>query len=196
MSSQRSKKKFYFLTQKKDFPDFKKLIPKQNNEYTKETQKSNLTSFYSYRLKEKDLKNITQVHIPENLDAIATAKEFGDLKENAEFKAAKERQKYLQARKMQLQLDLVQLKPTNFKDIEVKDTVIIGCTVNLSHNKKYTILGIADSNPEKNYISCNTSLAQILLNKKVTQKINLPNGDQVTITKVSPLSDSILKEIQ
>ena len=190
-----TEKEILFSHTRKDFPDFKKLFSKQNKALENKIQENNITSFHSYRLKEEELKNINQVQIPENLDAIATAKEFGDLKENAEFKAAKERQKYLEARKMQLQLDLIQLKPTDFKDIKVKDTVVIGCTVNLSHNKEYTILGIADSNPEKNYISCNTSLAQILLNKKVNQEITLPNGDQVTITKISPLSNNILKEI-
>ena len=188
-----TEKEIMFFQAKKSFPKFKALFPQKIKEIIK--QKENITSFYSYRLKEKELQNINQIQIPENLDAIATAKEFGDLKENAEFKAAKERQKYLSARKMQLQLDLVKLKPTNFKDIIVENTIIIGCTVNLSNNQEYSILGVSDSNPEKKYISCNTSLAQVLLGKKVNQKINLPNGEQTTISRISSLSDKILKDM-
>ncbi|ADE55629.1 GreA/GreB family elongation factor [Coraliomargarita akajimensis] len=117
--------------------------------------------------------------IPENKEAIVIAREHGDLKENSEYKMARQDQDILLARKNELEVDLSRARVTDFSEA-TKDNVGIGSVVELKEGstgkvRRYSILGAWDSDPENDILSYKTPLAQQLLGKS--------GGDSVT-TKI------------
>src|SRR5205814_6405535 len=102
---------------------------------------------------------------------------YGDLRENHEYKAAKEMQKLLMRRKAELETQLVRARGTDFAHPRT-DAVSLGTRVrvtdlNANHVETFTIMGAWDSNPEKNVISYLTALAQALLNKPVGEDVSV-----------------------
>ena len=118
---------------------------------------------------------LTNKKIPANSKEIAIARSYGDLRENHEYKAAKEMQKLLMRRKAELETQLVRARGTDFSNVRT-DTVNIGTVVratDLETNQpeQFTVLGAWDSEPEKGVVSYLSPIAQSLLNRKI--------GDQV-----------------
>jgi transcription elongation GreA/GreB family factor/translation initiation factor 2 beta subunit (eIF-2beta)/eIF-5 len=129
-----------------------------------------VVSQWSLDARRAELKDLIEDKIPENKRAIATAKEHGDLKENSEYKMARQEQETLLARKTSLERDLTMGRITDFSEA-ASDTVGIGSIVELLPGAsaapvRYTILGAWDSNPDENILSYKTPLAQKLLGKK------------------------------
>lgn len=127
------------------------------------------------RKKEYDI--LVHEKIPENKQAIAIAREHGDLKENSEYKMARQDQDVLLARKALLEAEISKARLANFNHA-TNDSVGIGSVVDViqqSSGKKHTfaILGAWDSIPENNIISYKTPLGQKLLSKKVNDTISL-----------------------
>ena len=96
------------------------------------------------------------------------ARSYGDLRENHEYKAAKEMQKLLMRRKGELENLLVRARGTDFTNPKI-ETVGIGTKVQATelgsqHQESFTILGAWDSDPEKGVISYLSPVAQALLN--------------------------------
>src|SRR6185437_10191893 len=129
-----------------------------------------LVSRASYDRRRDEYEAIVSKKIPENSRAIATAREHGDLRENSEFKMAKQDQQILMAHKGQLKRDLARARVTDFKDAPV-DQVGIGSQVKLTlpngSTASYSVLGAWDSDPDRNIISYKTPLGAALLSKKV-----------------------------
>ena len=137
-----------------------------------------LTTKESLIRMQKELLNIKDVEIPDNSKEIGYAMEKGDLKENAEFKAAKERQTYLQNRLNKLMTDIGRATIVKKEDIK-GDFITFGTKVTLvdtilKSNLEYIILGPWESNTEKNIISYQSPLGAKLLDKKA--------GDEVVFT--------------
>lgn len=113
--------------------------------------------------------------IPANKEAIAIAREHGDLKENSEYKMARQDQDVLLARKTQIERDTARAQSTEFKDAPT-DLVGVGSVVELERQNgeivKYSILGAWDSKPEDNILSYKTPLGQSLLSKKVGETVS------------------------
>ncbi|HJO92841.1 MAG TPA: GreA/GreB family elongation factor [Victivallales bacterium] len=178
----------------------KKLITHKQNKKTEKTKDEvYITSVKSFNEKLSELQNIINKELPENTRAIATAREHGDLRENAEFAAAKERQKFLNEHRALLEIRIATTQPTDFSDITVGDSVIVGSTTTLTYDNNktetYYILGAWDSDPGKNYVSYETELGQSLVGQKLNTKVTLPNGTECKITKVSSLPEKIIKEL-
>lgn len=144
--------------------------------------------------------------IPENNEAIAVAREHGDLRENAEYKMAREDQATLLARKGELELELSKARITTFGDATT-EAVGIGSIVELKHEAsgniyQYAILGAWDSYPEENILSYKTPLGQSLLAKGVGETVETiidNNKEAWTIQKISrwlddTRSNSLLKK--
>ncbi|MDR1818255.1 MAG: GreA/GreB family elongation factor [Puniceicoccales bacterium] len=129
-----------------------------------------IVSQWSLDARRAELKELIEKKIPENKDAIARAKEHGDLSENSEYKMARQDQETLLARKAQLERDLTHGRVTDFSDAPT-DTVGIGSVVEVTPASgkpvKYTILGAWDSDPDKNILSYKTPLASKLFGKRV-----------------------------
>ena len=118
---------------------------------------------------------LVQKKIPANSKEIATARSYGDLRENHEFKAAKEMQKVLMRRKDELEALLNRARGTDFTNVRT-DVVSIGTIVhatdlNSKKSEVFTVLGAWDFDAEKNIISYLTPVGQALLNRKVGDEV-------------------------
>jgi len=155
-----------------------------------------VTSVRSHRALLKELDDIIKIHVPENREAIKVARAHGDFRENAEYDAAKERRNFLSRRRAELERDISNIQPTDFKDIEVKDRLIIGTTAEIKYEdgKKDTfyILGAWDGAPEKNWISYKTRLGELLLGKKAGENVTFLDGKIGTVMAVKALPSEIV----
>ena len=155
----------------KSYPAIQSLI---SGEQTK--QESNLiVSWESLERRKDEYTELVQKKIPANSKEIAIARSYGDLRENHEYKAAKEMQKLLMRRKHELEAQLVRARGTDFANPKT-DAVSIGTIVRVTdltanHAENFTILGAWDSDPEKGVISYLTPVAQSLLNHKAGEEI-------------------------
>lgn len=152
-----------------------------------------IVSWDSLRRRQQELEELVQKKIPENSREIGVARSYGDLRENHEFKAAKEMQTVLMRRKAELEAMLVTAQGTDFKGVSTSE-VTIGTIVNLvdeSSGEKlsYTILGAWDSNPEKGVISYMTAVASALMRKPVGAVVDLPlDGGSVRRVRIESIS--------
>jgi transcription elongation GreA/GreB family factor len=177
------------------FPEAKSLVEDRRQQPTRKAV-GKITSVRSFERRRRELEQIVNAEIPANSRAIAHARSYGDLRENAEFKAAKERQAYLSARRGELEDDLHEVKATDFRDVVVNATVIPGCTATLryadEHTEQVHVLGLWDSIPEKRLVSYDTPFGRALLTAQVGDTLELPAGDSVRLEAVSPLSAELL----
>jgi transcription elongation factor GreA len=130
----------------------------------------------SYEAKKKELEHIINVEIPENSKAIGEAMEKGDLRENAEYKAALERQDQLKATVAKLESELAQAKIINREEVNTS-FVDVGTKVTLESEDgqkiSYEILGQWDVDIAKNRISYHSPLGKVFLDKKIGDKVVL-----------------------
>ena len=99
------------------------------------------------------------------------------MRENHEFKAAKEMQKVLQRRKAELEVQLTQARGTDFSSARA-DVVSVGTKVQVTdltqqHPETFTVLGAWDGDPDKGIISYLTPVGQGLLNRKIGEEIDV-----------------------
>ena len=128
--------------------------------------------------------NKLKLERPKIIKAIAEAREHGDLKENAEYHAAREQQGLIEAK-----IKYIEYKLGNSEIIESlnqsnKEQVSFGCTVellNIGNNTKiiYTIVGEDDSDSLQNKISFDSPIGKGLIGKKIGDNvlISVPKGD-------------------
>jgi len=154
------------------FPSIQSLLAADaESKSTSSKQDTLIVSQESFDKAKAEYEDLVARKIPENKEAIATAREHGDLRENAEYKMARQDQDSLLARKDQLELDLSRAQVTDFSDAQ-ETHVGIGNVVELEiagsgKVESYAILGAWDSNPEQNILSYLTPLGQDLLGKSV-----------------------------
>jgi transcription elongation factor GreA len=133
-----------------------------------------LVSRQSFEAKQHEYELLITEKIPENKQAIVTAREHGDLRENSEYKMARQDQETLMAQKAQLEADLARAQITDFTDA-TDQAAGIGTVVTLKSAKgkvyTYTLLGAWDSDPDQHILSYQTPLAQQLLGKTVGDSI-------------------------
>jgi transcription elongation factor GreA len=135
-----------------------------------------MATFAMYEKKQKELAHIMDVEVPANSREIAFALSLGDLRENAEYKAAKEKQESLNtsAAKLKDEIERAQL----FDPASVNtNRVSFGTRVTLHNDssgkqEEYTILGPWESNPDNNIISYLSPFGGAILNKTVGEKFD------------------------
>ena len=120
---------------------------------------------------------------PELADAIEVARQHGDLSENADYDAAKEKSGITEAKIRDVEARLSQAEVIDPRSINSPARVTFGVTVTVEdidsgEEKKYSIFGVEDSDVSKGWISYETPLARGLLGKSVgdTATIKLPGG--------------------
>jgi transcription elongation GreA/GreB family factor len=104
---------------------------------------------------------------------------MGDLRENFEYKSARQRHEYLSARQAQLERELELARPLDPSKVATSE-VRIGTKVTLSTAEGprfYTLLGPWDSDPEAGILAYESELAQKLLGKKVGDTAQIPGSD-------------------
>jgi len=138
-----------------------------------------LVSRESFERKREEYETIVSKKIPENSKAIATAREHGDLKENSEYKMAKQDQQVLMAQKSQLERELARARITDFKDATVEQ-VSVGSVVEVrvpdGATTRYTILGVWDGDPDHHVISYKTPLGAALIGKRTGETVKVKTG--------------------
>ena len=140
-----------------------------------------------HQLKTKDRVEISQ--------AIADARAHGDLKENAEYHAAKEEQGFIEAKIQEIEHALANAQVIDVKDIPETGRVVFGSTIDLYdiNNEKsltYKIVGNLESDPSLGLISIHTPIAMGLLGKNEGDEVTIstPSGDiSLEIEKVKHL---------
>ena len=161
------------------YPELQDIILPPKNAATIKREMP-FTSARSYADRQRQLERIMTVEIPENSKEIEVARSYGDLRENAEFKYAKERQGLLMAQGAQLADDLEKIKPTDFADISL-DEVAMGTGVELGYadgkSEIYYILGAWDQNEDLSIISSETRLAKALIGHKEGDTVEIPSGE-------------------
>jgi transcription elongation factor GreA len=150
------------------FPDFHFF---ETDVVEQSTKKVLYCTASKYEEKQAEYKHLQDVEVPQNSKEIETAREYGDLKENAEYKAAKERQESLNNRAARLKTELEQARVVKPRDVKTEE-VAFGTTVHMKDLNKggemvYSILGPWESNPEKNVINYQSPLGNRLLRAKV-----------------------------
>ena len=143
----------------------------------------------------EELKKLKSEDRPRIIDAIATAREFGDLKENAEYHAAKEQQSLTEARIRDIESKLSTSQVIDIKNIEPSDKVIFGTTVTVSNTEQqksvtYKIFGEDEADASKGKISFASPLAKQLIGKFEGDllKVETPGGSvEYEIEKVNYL---------
>ncbi len=163
---------FEDLTKKSLLARFIKLFPSIQSLITgesEETAEQLIVSQKSLDLRKAEYDELINVRIPENKKAIEVAKEHGDLKENSEYKMARQDNETLMARKAQLEVDFARCRVSDFSDVTA-ELIGVGSIVTLSQEsgeqQEYAILGAWDSAPEKNILSYKTPLGQALVGKR------------------------------
>ena len=164
----------------KKFPEIQSLIAGGSSE-EKTQEKGLIVSQESFNTAKAEYEELISRKIPENKEAISIAREHGDLKENAEYKMARQDQDILLARKNELEIDLSRARITDFRDV-ANDFVGIGSIVELKEGSTgktqcYSILGAWDSDPKNNILSYKTPLAGQLLGKKEGDVVTTNIGD-------------------
>lgn len=155
----------------KSHPAIQSLI---SGEQTKQDT-SLIVSWESLERRRAEYTELVHKKIPANSKEIAIARSYGDLRENHEYKAAKEMQKVLMRRKDELEAQLVRARGTDFSNPRT-DVVSIGTIVHatdLQGNQRetFTVLGAWDSDPDKGVVSYLSPVAQSLLNRKVGDEV-------------------------
>ncbi|EIM33243.1 transcription elongation factor GreA [Prevotella bivia DSM 20514] len=140
----------------------------------------------------EDLKQLESVERPKASAAIAEAADKGDLSENSEYDAAKEAQRHLEAKILEMKMTLAEAKIVDTSRLST-DAVQIMSTVEMTNvdnqtKMKYTIVSETEANIKQGKISIKTPIAQGLLNKKVgdVAEITIPRGTiKLRIDKIS-----------
>ena len=134
-----------------------------------------VVSWDSLERRKNEYHELVEKKIPANSKEIAIARSYGDLRENHEYKAAKEMQKLLMRRKAVLETQLVRARGTDFAgartDIASIGTVVRAVDLEANQPEQFSILGAWDSDPDKGVVSYLSPVAQSLLNHKVGDEV-------------------------
>jgi len=150
-----------------------------------------LTAAGAERLKE-ELKELKTVKRPAVIEAIATAREHGDLKENAEYHAAREQQGFIEGRIKELESVLSNAQIIDVGKLPQTGRVVFGCTVELfdletEEEVSYQIVGDVEADINERRIAVSSPIARALIGKEEGEEIafEAPGGTkQYEITAV------------
>ncbi len=136
-----------------------------------------LTTKGALRLRE-ELENLKSVKRPAVIHAIAEARAHGDLKENAEYHAAREQQGFIEGRIQQLEYTLSHSQQIDVGKLDAGSRVVFGATVELAETESgdevtYQIVGDLESDIKQGLISISSPIARALIGKH--------EGDTITI---------------
>lgn len=132
---------------------------------------------------QKQLKQLKEIERPENVEAIEEARAHGDLSENAEYHAAKERQGQIEAQVADIEDKLARaavIDPTTLSG----DKVVFGATVRLLDEDEkpitYQIVGEVEADAKRGRISYNSPVGRALIGRNLGEEVEVvtPSGDR------------------
>jgi len=146
-----------------------------------------------YEEKKKELTHIMDFEVPANSKEIEYALSLGDLRENAEYKAAKERQEQLNSQVSKLKEDIEKAQlydPNSINTSKVSfGTKVFVFNETLGKKEEVTILGPWESDPKNNIFSYQSLIGRAILNKTVGEKFEYVNNNK---EKISYLVEEIV----
>jgi transcription elongation GreA/GreB family factor len=149
------------------------------------------TTREGYQRTQQRIQQIATVETVQNAKEIETARAHGDLRENAEFKAALERRDRLQSELKFLSDQITNARILIPEDVNTEE-VGIGCIVHCVDGKgthaRFTLLGPWDANPEERILSIQSKLAQAMKGRSVGDKFEF-QGDVFTIKDIDNYFD-------
>ncbi|WP_026958543.1 transcription elongation factor GreA [Aliagarivorans taiwanensis] len=132
----------------------------------------------------EELEHLKTVRRPAIIDAIAEAREHGDLKENAEYHAAREQQGFCEGRIQEIEAKLSNVQVIDVTKMPNNGKVIFGATVTLLNldtegEVTYQIVGDDEADLKQNMISVNSPIARALIGKQLDDEVTVhtPGGE-------------------
>ena len=161
------------------YPALESVITGEQKEQKSEAL---VVSWSSLEKRKAEYEELVNKKIPENSKEIGIARSYGDLRENFEFKAAKEMQAVLMRRKSELEMALHNARGTAFESPDTSQ-VSIGTIVGLRDSdsgkeETFTVLGAWDGDPDRDIISYQTAIGQALLGHKLGEVITLTDHEE------------------
>lgn len=133
-----------------------------------------------------ELDDLKKVQRPRVIDAISEARAHGDLKENAEYHAAREQQGFIEGRIQEIESKLASSHVIDIKEIPNEGKVIFGATVRIVNSETdeevtYRIVGEDEADVKQNKISVTSPIARALVGKHVDDEVvvRAPQGDVI-----------------
>ena len=132
----------------------------------------------------EELKKLKSIDRPDIIKAIATAREFGDLKENAEYHAAKEKQSFIEGRITEVESKLSNAEIIDVTKMSISNKVVFGSTVTMLNLETdeiitYKIVGEDESDIENGLLSYKSPLSRAMIGKSEDDLVEL-NSPEVT----------------
>ena len=133
---------------------------------------------------QKELDRLKKVERPRIIEAVAEARAHGDLKENAEYHAAREEHGMNEARIKYLEGTISNSRIINVNELNVGDKVVFGATVTLEDDDEkevtYQIVGDVEADIDHNQISISSPIARALIGKELDDEVEVktPGGDK------------------
>jgi transcription elongation GreA/GreB family factor len=165
--------------------------PKETTEFT---------SALSRQRMQDELDDLINVQIPENREALKTARAHGDFRENAEFDAAKERRNFLRRRREELEHDLASIQAMLMKNVKVDNVAVIGYVVEVEFSDTgkdtFYLLGARDGDPERKYLSYRSRLGAAILGHSVNDSFEVPGNNRTCkLCAVKELPAAVIAEL-
>jgi transcription elongation GreA/GreB family factor len=174
----------------KAFPAVEDLITGEAGDKSKEGSRSSgvIVSWESLQQRREKLEDIVNKQIPENSKEIGIAADYGDLKENFEFKAAKQQQAVLMRQKAELEAEIAMARGTDFSEAD-GSAVTVGTVVDIEdvgsgNVETVTLLGAWDTDIDRSIVSYLSAMGAALLGKVVGDELELPTENDGETRKV------------
>ena len=140
----------------------------------------------------EELKMLISKDRPEVINAIASAREFGDLKENAEYHAAKEKQSFIEGRISEIESKLSNAEIIDVTKLDIREKVVFGSTVKLRNMDsksivKYKIVGEDEADIERGLISYMAPVSRAIMGKNLLDVVEFESSKEKTIFKIQSI---------
>ena len=140
----------------------------------------------------EELKLLKSKERSEIIKAISQARAFGDLKENAEYHAAKEKQSFIEGRIKDIETKLSNAEIIDVTSLDIKDRVVFGSTIELENIRastltKYQIVGEDEASIENGMISYKAPISRAIIGKNLNDVVEFDSDAGQEIYKIQKI---------
>ena len=183
----------------KAFPDIQEFITHgEKDKAEKPVDTTLIVSWASLERRKVELEELVQKKIPANSKEIEIAREYGDLRENHEFKAAKEQQKVLLAHKADMENEVDRARGMNYADATTEaanvGTRVTVTNLDTNEREEYALLGAWDGDPDNNLLSYLTPMGQAIRGRTVGEEVEFQLGDETRHLRVEAIAPYVVEQ--